>query len=198
MNLLPHNDSELLKRITNSKVVGFTFCGMKNCNESLAHQNGKYSEATWGVILHFEDKTDVGFTWDEDSKVGDPFYIHLIQAEKLMESDLLETQTASRCHPWSKYVGKYVIKATVHSYQTNYRNLESWYSVPWGIELEFNGSHKMLVGALPHGDFLEYMLCADEVVIIFDSDLINSVIQTHSSFKTEWPNDAKATYYLSY
>jgi len=96
MNLLPDNDSELLKRITNSKVVGFTFCGMKGCNESLAHKNGKYSEATWGVIFHLEHKTDVGFTWGEDSKVGDPFYIHLVQSEKLTELDSLETRTASR------------------------------------------------------------------------------------------------------
>ncbi len=44
----------------------------------------------------------------------------------------------------------------------------------------------MLVGALHHGDFLDYLLSADEVVIIFDQTLINLIIQSRSDFKSEW------------
>lgn len=183
---LPAKDIELLKGATNSKVVGFTFCGMKDCNEIISHKNGKHAEATWGVIFHLENMSDIGFTWGENSKIGDPFHIHIIPAKDLTEIDSLETQEASKSPPWRQYVGKYITKTIVHYYQTNYSNLESWYNVPWGIEFEFNGSCKMLVSALHHGAFTEYLLCADEVVIIFDDDLINEVIQSHSNFKSEW------------
>lgn len=44
----------------------------------------------------------------------------------------------------------------------------------------------MLIGALHHGDFKQYLTCADEVVVIFDNELILSVIKTRSSFRSEW------------
>lgn len=129
----------------------------------------------------------------EDINVGDPFHIHLVPAKELAEIDSIGTQLTSKNLPWREYIDKNITEAKVHYYQTNYRNLESWYSVPWGIEFEFNGSHKMLVSALHHGDFTEYLLCADEVVIIFDSDLMKEVIQLHSIFRSEWSNETKGT-----
>ena len=186
MNKLPEIDSELLKSIIKSKVRGFTFCGMKGCDEPIVHQSGKYAESSWGIIFHLEKNNDVVLTWGEDKSVGDPFFIHLNSTNEFTTIDSLELQAVSEYSPWSKYIDKKVVSAKVYSYPTNYSDLNSWHDVPWGIGIKFDDSQQMLIAALHHGDFLEYLLCADEVVIIFDQELINLVIQSHSDFMSEW------------
>jgi hypothetical protein len=186
MNNLPENDIELLNSLTNSKVRGFTFCGMKGCDEPIIHQNGKHAESTWGIIFHIENSSDVVLTWGEDKKIGDPFFVHLISTDNFTTIDSLELKVVSKDIPWNKYVNKKVSGTKVHCYRTNYNDPDSWQDVPWGIELVFDDSQRLLIAALHHGDFLDYLLCADEVVIIFEHELINLVIQSHSDFISEW------------
>ena len=189
MKKLPQKDGKLLQAIINSKVKGFTFCGMKGCEEPPVHQSGKYAESTWGIIIHLENNNDVVLTWGEDKSVGDPFFVHLIPTDEFITIDSLELQVVSEYSHWNKYIDKKVANAKVHFYPTNYSDPDSWHDVPWGIEFNFDDSHQMLIAALHHGDFLDYLLCADEVVIIFDRELINLVIQSHSNFKSEWSKE---------
>lgn len=186
MNELPEKDRQLLKSVINSKVRGFTFCGMKGCDEPIVHKSGKYAESTWGIIFHLENNNDVVLTWGEDKNVGDPFFIQLNPTDEFTTIDSLEPQVVTEYHPWDEYINKKVTSATVHCYSTNYKDPNSWHDVPWGIEFKFDDSKKMLVAALHHDDFLDYLICADEVVIIFDQELIKLVIQSHSKFKSEW------------
>jgi len=181
----PANGTELLKFVMNSKVRGFTFCGMKGFNESIVHQSGKYAESTWGIIFHFEENKNAILTWGEDKEVGDPFFIDFKPHNDFINIPS-ELKNVTEYSPWSRYINKVISSANLHCYLTNYNDANSWHDVPWGIEFVFDDSQRMLIAALHHGDFLNYLLCADEVVICFDQELIDLVIQSHSEFISEW------------
>jgi hypothetical protein len=183
---MQNNYTKQLDELINSKVKGFTFCGMAGCNESPVAIDGIYVEATWGIIIHLANKNDIVFTWCEDKQVGDPFFICVKPTDGFIYIDSLESQDATGLFPWSNYVDQTISSIATHTYLTNYCNSDRWHDVIWGIELEFSNSQTMLIGALHHGDFEQYLICADEVVAIFDSKLIQSVKKTRSTFRSEW------------
>ena len=185
MNEMQNNYTKQLDELINSRVKGFTFCGMAGCNESPVAIDGIYVEATWGIIIHLANKNDIIITWCEDKKVGDPFFTCVKPTDAFIDIDSLEPQDATGLFPWSNYVDQTISKIATHTYPTNYGNPDRWHDVIWGFELEFSNTQKMLIGALHHGDFEEYLICADEVVAIFDSELIMSVKKTRSNYKGE-------------
>lgn len=157
---------------------------MRGVDDSIVHQSGKYAESTWGVIFHFENRKDVVLTWGEVKNEGDPFFININPSDEFVKMPSLQAIEFNKYSPWSTYIDRKITSVVLCFYSTNYGGL--WHGVPLGILFEFDDNKRMLIAALHHKDFMDYLLCADEVVIIFDHELIDLVIQTHLNFKSEW------------
>lgn len=121
--------TEYFNEIVNSRVEGFTFCGMRGCIESPVAFDGIYVEATWGIIVHLENKKSIVFTWCEDNQLGDPFFACVSPIDAFMNIDSLALQDATSLIPWKNYVDQSVSNIAIHTYPTNYRNPEKWHDV---------------------------------------------------------------------
>ena len=151
--------------------------GMLHCNErySPGIPSG-YHELTWGVILEFLGSEPLPLTWNEDPEIGDPFFLDNTDAWKFKTISSLELQDVSELSPWDAYVGSKLLNSKVLRYATNYTSdgKGTWRSMPWGVELNFE-SGPLLIGAMHHGDFMTYTVCADEIVLVWDTSLIEKV-----------------------
>jgi len=186
--LIPQKENKLLQSLSGMEVKSFELCCMKGCNEDLHGSTMDYVESTWGVAITFHDNSTVAFTWGENDRTGDPFYISIISWRDMAKVKSLQVEDVSHVSPWRDYIDIQISHINVHSYQTNYGNSATWHNVPWGIELKFENDNSLLIGALRHGDFLTYLNCTDEIVTIFDRTLIDRVIKAREKLKSEWSN----------
>lgn len=171
---------------------GIAFGAMSNCGEQyLLAEFAGYHEVTWGVVFKFGSRGQLVLTWDEDSRVGDPFFVNCTDSEKFMRIDSLEMQDVSGSHPWDQYVATTLCQFAVLTYQTNYpgRSKTTWRNIPWAIELQFDGG-PLLIGAMHHGDFLDYTICADEIVVVQNPAIIEKVKESRANLRSGWTESA--------
>jgi hypothetical protein len=169
---------------------GILFGGMASCNERYTPGATRgHHELTWGVILRFSDKEPLVLTWNENSSFGDPFFLDYAEAVWFEAIDSLEIQDVTAIPPWETYVGTTLRNCKVLTYETNYSKdgNGTWRSMPWGVELTFE-SGSLLIGAMHHGDFMRYKICADEIVIVWDTAIIEKVKVSRAGQKSEWKN----------
>jgi hypothetical protein len=168
--------------------TGIGFGAMANCGERTSPAVARgYHELTWGVILQFAKSEPLVLTWDEDARVGDPFFLDYTSLKELSAIDSLELQDVSAFPPWNAYVGNMLLNFGVLTYETNYPGDTegAWRAMPWGLELIFHfGS--LLVGAMQHGHFMDDVLCADEIVVVHDPALIERLKVSRSGERGEW------------
>ena len=168
--------------------TGIGFGAMANCNERYTPGVAQgYHELTWGVILEFGKSEPLVLTWNDDFRVGDPFFVDCCGAKAFSKIDSLELQDVSAFPPWNAYVGSRLLNFGVLSYETNYPGDTEggWRLMPWGLELIFL-SGSLLVGAMRHRDFLEDIICADEIVVVHDPALIERVKVSRFGERGEW------------
>jgi hypothetical protein len=152
---------------------------MSNCGEQyLLAEFAGYHEVTWGVVFKFGSRDELVLTWDEDSCVGDPFFMNCTDSKKLMAIDSLE-------------IDDVLLQFAVLTYQTNYPGTSetTWRNVPWAIELQFGGG-PLLIGAMHHGDFLDHTICADEIVVVQDPAMIETVKESRANLRSGWTESA--------
>ena len=165
---------------------------MSNCGEQyLLAEFAGYQEVTWGVVFNFGSRGQLVLTWDDDSRVGDPFFVNCTDPETFMRIDSLEMQDVSGWYPWDQYVATTLCQFAVLTYQTNYpgRSETTWRNIPWAIELQFDGG-PLLIGAMHHGDFLDYTICADEIVVVQDPAIIEKVKESRANLRSGWTESA--------
>ncbi len=183
---------ECLQHYVGAICSGIAFGAMSNCGEQyLLAEFAGYHEVTWGVVLKFGSRGQLVLTWDEDSRVGDPFFVNCIDSEKFMRIDSVEMQDVSGTHPWDQYVATTLCQFAVLTYQTNYpgRSETTWRNVPWAIELQFDGG-PLLIGAMRHGDFLNYTISADEIVVVQDPAIIEKAKESRANLRSGWTESA--------
>jgi hypothetical protein len=179
------SQAEILRRIV---CTGISFGGMRNCNERYNPEESQgYHELTWGIMLNFAKHEPLVLTWKEDPCFGDPFFLDFTEARKFLTIDSLELQDVSAFSPWNTYVGSRLLDFCVLKYEANYPSggKTVWRTIQWGLELLFEGG-PLLVGAMRHGNFLEYTICADEIVVVYDLELINKAKALRDGQKSEW------------
>jgi hypothetical protein len=163
---------------------------MAGCEERFVPEcSGGYHETTWGIALHIGDAPPLVLTWGESGSAGDPFYLEAAEPDQFKRIDSLELHDVSAVPPWDRYVGESLRRFSVLTYRTNHPgsgffadDKGAWRSLPWGVELDLG--RPLLIGALHHGDFLNYTTCADEVVVAYDADLINEIKAARTELET--------------
>jgi hypothetical protein len=193
MNNSAMNDlHKRLESIVGNKCIGLSFGEMSNCSEQYIAANYRgYHELTWGVVFDFGSISQLVLTWGEDKHIGDPFFLSCVDFDEFMSIDSLEVQDVSKHQPWDQYVGNTLRRFEILTYSTNYPgdNRSAHRKMPWAVELEFDLG-AVLIGALHHGDFLEYVICADEVVIVQDATVINKLKQSRFDLFSNWERSA--------
>ncbi len=167
---------------------GIAFGGMLNCGEQyLVAEFAGYQEVTWGVLFDFGSRGQMVLTWDEDSRVGDPFFVNCADSEAFMRIDSLEMQDVSGMHPWDQYVATTLWQVAVLTYQTNYpgKSDTTWRDIPWAIELQFDGG-PLLIGAMSHGESLNYTISADEIVVVQEPAIIEKAKESRANLRSGW------------
>ena len=130
-----------------------------------------FVEVGWGLSLRFGSGANLIISWsgceEPEIEVSDP--------ASFQGRDSLLTQPVSSSAPWDAYVG-----STLDGFEsTSYLCKDEYdgdHPIVWGIELRFS-TGRLLVGAVGAvGDF-EYLLGSEQVLVVYDSELIDRCLE---------------------
>lgn len=194
MNNVTSNVGITTQKYVGRTCIGITLCGMRLCGEQFVPPGDLgYHGLTWGIIIYFEGCNPLVLTWGEDFSIGDPFFIDVVEEKIILRIDTLELQDVSSLVPWNSYVGCSLKMFYVYSYDSltvvhdlsNGNITKAQRSVPWGVELHFEGV-SLLVGALRHETFTTDEITSDEVIVAYNASVIGQTKDLRRQFKSQW------------
>lgn len=162
---------------------------MKNCGEPFTLDTiGSGLAITWGITFHYNNK-QFSVTWAEDSKIGDPCYISIVNSSYFNNIDSYIEQSVRSDSPLFKFISSKLISYEIHEYETNYPGDKiPIRKMPWSIELRYSRG-QILIGALSHERVASECLCADELVVLYDENIISKIKTRCNIYQSIWQSE---------